>query len=559
MIRRVTVRNFKRFEEQVFDLTDTVVLVGPNNSGKSTLLQAISTWRYGLDRWIAHRSLDKGNSRSGVPVVRSDFTPVPLREMNLLWEQRSVTRSGTGRPRLIEIVLDGDGAAGRWTCGMEFHYSNPELAYARPLGAKEMDASALRVFPPNHARNLRVVHVPALFGITRDEPHYLRGMQDLLVGAGKPGEILRNLLLEISGNEEGWSALTKDIRDLFGIEIHRPVFAPAQPHVLCEYDQTGVRSKKPLDLASAGSGTLQVVLLLSFLHARHGAVLLLDEPDAHQHVMLQRQVFQRVREVASRGNGQVIAATHSGVLLDAADLTEVIGFFGAGPRALATPQERQRLESSLGFLETPDLLFARERGAILYVENRSDEEILREWARVLGHRAMKFFAQPNVRLLRGRLLHMARRHFALLRTEFPELKGVCLLDSNNRRRNDEGTDQTGLRVLQWKRYEIENYLLYPAAIKRFVERVDNADPREVDAEFRRQVPEGADLFGEVLALTVVKASDEFLIPTLERAGRRTKKTDLYQLAAEMKPEEIHPEVVEKLDRIADELLPAAAS
>ena len=38
MIRRVTIRNFKRFHEQVFDLQESVVLAGPNNAGKSTLL-----------------------------------------------------------------------------------------------------------------------------------------------------------------------------------------------------------------------------------------------------------------------------------------------------------------------------------------------------------------------------------------------------------------------------------------------------------------------------------------------------------------------------------------
>lgn len=557
MIHTLTIRRFKRFAEQVFDLTDSVVLVGPNDSGKSTLLQAITTWRFALDRWVAHRSRDRGNPRSGVPVVRSEFTPVPLREMNLLWEQRSVTRSGTGRPRLIEIVLDGEGAAGRWTCGMELHYSNPELAYARPLGAKEMDTGELKAFPPDEARDLGVVQVPALAGIAREEQRHDRGMEDLFVGQGRPGPILRNLLLEVSREPDDWSALKADIEPIVGMQLMKPIYAPADPYIICEFRIPGHR--RPLDLSSAGAGALQVILLFAFLRARRASVLLLDEPDAHQHRLLQRQVFQRVREVASRSNGQVIAATHSEILLRAAELTEVTGLFGAGPRALATAQERQRLETSLGFVETTDLLDARERGAILYVENRSDEEILREWARVLGHRAMAFFARPNVRLLRGRLLHMSRRHFTLLRTEFPEMKAVCLLDGNDRDRSDEGADRAGFLVLQWRRYEIENYLLHPAAIKRFVERAPAADPQEIDAEFRRQLPTGTDLFGDHVVLVRAKASEDLLAPMLERAGRRTKKTDLYQLAAVMKPEEIHPEVVEKLDRIADELLPAPTS
>ena len=61
MIRRVTIKNFKRFPEHRFELADSVVLAGPNNSGKSTLLQAIATWKLGLDRWIAQR---KGNKKS---------------------------------------------------------------------------------------------------------------------------------------------------------------------------------------------------------------------------------------------------------------------------------------------------------------------------------------------------------------------------------------------------------------------------------------------------------------------------------------------------------------
>jgi ABC-type polysaccharide/polyol phosphate transport system ATPase subunit len=35
MIRRATIKYFKRFNEQSFDFGDSVALVGPNNAGKS--------------------------------------------------------------------------------------------------------------------------------------------------------------------------------------------------------------------------------------------------------------------------------------------------------------------------------------------------------------------------------------------------------------------------------------------------------------------------------------------------------------------------------------------
>ena len=40
MITNVTTTNFKRFEMQTFQLEDLTLLAGPNNSGKSTLMQA---------------------------------------------------------------------------------------------------------------------------------------------------------------------------------------------------------------------------------------------------------------------------------------------------------------------------------------------------------------------------------------------------------------------------------------------------------------------------------------------------------------------------------------
>ncbi|MYI62784.1 MAG: AAA family ATPase, partial [Gemmatimonadetes bacterium] len=167
MIRRVTIRKFKRFREQMFELAESVVLAGPNNAGKSTLLQAIATWKLGIDRWLAQREGGRAVKRSGVAITRADFTAVPLREMNLLWEGRKVTgpRGMSGTRRLIEIVVEGGAGEENWTCGIEFQYSNPEVVHARPQMAKDLDPEAIREFPPLEARALDIVHVPPLAGI----------------------------------------------------------------------------------------------------------------------------------------------------------------------------------------------------------------------------------------------------------------------------------------------------------------------------------------------------------------------------------------------------------
>ena len=51
MLTKLTVRNFKQFEDVTVELDNVVVFVGPNDSGKTTALQALSLWELGLRRW----------------------------------------------------------------------------------------------------------------------------------------------------------------------------------------------------------------------------------------------------------------------------------------------------------------------------------------------------------------------------------------------------------------------------------------------------------------------------------------------------------------------------
>ncbi len=555
MIRHVTIKNFKRFREHKFDLSDSVVLAGPNNTGKSTLLQAIATWKLCLNQWMAQRKGSKAVKRSGVAIHRNDITSVPLREMSLLWENRKVTgpKGMSGRRRLIEINLEGEIKGQKWNCGIEIQYMNSELIYARPKGTKELGLDAIKQFPPEAAKSLNIVHVPPLSGIDLDEPRRDRGMQDLLVGQGRPGEVLRNLLWEIAENKDVllWQKLQKHIHDLFQIELIKPSYSPNRPYIICEYKEPNLT--RPLDLSNVGSGTLQVLLLVAFLYARDATVILIDEPDAHQHIVLQRQVYDLIRKVAHDQHGQVIVATHSEVILNATPPERVLGFLGQTPFMLASTTERDQLREALKRITTTELLIAQETGNVLYVEGESDERILTEWARILDHPARTFFERGFVHVLGGRNLKEARAHFFAIKATTKDIRGICLIDGDNQDKPDKEFTKADLKLLQWDRYEIENYLLQPEAIIRFVENLPLLQLKvkeHVEGEFYKEIPKGTNLFGKHVALIRMKASNEFLIPLLKTAGMEIPKLDLYLMAAVMKAEEIHPEVVEKLDYIA---------
>jgi AAA15 family ATPase/GTPase len=65
-------------------LTQFDLLVGPNNSGKSTILQALAIWQFCVDEF--RRSKRTGST--GTQVVLPNFTALPVPEFNLLWKDR---------------------------------------------------------------------------------------------------------------------------------------------------------------------------------------------------------------------------------------------------------------------------------------------------------------------------------------------------------------------------------------------------------------------------------------------------------------------------------------
>ncbi len=53
MIKKITIKNFKKFESAPYEMNPSAVslIVGPNNGGKTTALQAIALWSFLIQKW----------------------------------------------------------------------------------------------------------------------------------------------------------------------------------------------------------------------------------------------------------------------------------------------------------------------------------------------------------------------------------------------------------------------------------------------------------------------------------------------------------------------------
>jgi len=546
MIQRVTIRRFKRFEEVTFDLPGHIVLAGPNNTGKTTMLQAVAAWGLALNRWKQLNDFQRhGGAYTKAPIARQAFSAVPLRAFDLLWNERRYSGS-------IEIEIQSDQG---WTVPVELIADSTEQVYVRPKSSVE----------PEKVRQAHIltVYVPPMTGLSTDEPVYQRPKQDQLLGQGKPGDIIRNLLVE-AHRSGAWDTLQDSIKRLFGYELVPPDATGAD--IIAEYRAQPGGSR--FDIASAGSGFQQVLMLLTFLYTRPASVLLLDEPDAHLHVILQDAIYGELRSVAAKQNSQLIIATHSEVIINAVDPLELCMVLNQ-PRRLSNAVERTKLSQALGLLTHTDIMQAQGAPGVLYVEGYTDINILREWARVLGHAAhatltTRLFWRPTVWEPRaGATGIKARDHYDALLLVRDDLPGLVLLDGDDDRRIPETEiGGQGLQRIRWMRYEIESYLVHPATLLRFIEK--EVGPGALSAESRNDMIAYleriftpaflADPFaGNPLIeayLEQRKARTEVIPPILTAAGLPGfPYTRYHEIAAIMTPEEIHPEVIEKLDAI----------
>jgi AAA15 family ATPase/GTPase len=92
MLTKLTIKNFKRFDGVEVVLGKSVVLIGPNNSGKTTALQALALWELGLRRWTEKRTgKSTALQRQGVAINRRDLVALPVPVANLLWRDLQCT------------------------------------------------------------------------------------------------------------------------------------------------------------------------------------------------------------------------------------------------------------------------------------------------------------------------------------------------------------------------------------------------------------------------------------------------------------------------------------
>ncbi|MFN7156718.1 MAG: ATP-dependent nuclease [Acidovorax sp.] len=304
-VDRISVVNFKRVVELEIDVGSITYLVGGNNSGKSSVLQAI---HMGVS--CAQISAEFQQ----VVIAESSLRYCPTGDFQTLGNSAPYENRKDGSRGRIEFF-------GKTADGADASYK-VEIYKARNHHNVGVDRSGVYPgfgqFISDHA-NLFSVYVPGLAGI----PHY-EEMQSYAsvfkkAAGGEANLVFRNIIRLLDERRLLYK-LHSLMFDIIGpckfrvdFDSSKDLFVDVKVSFTAGYaEDTFV----PIDLS--GTGVIQITQIFAYVILFNPKLILIDEPDSHLHPSRQSLLSAAFARIVEEYSCKVIVSTHSRHLVSSA-------------------------------------------------------------------------------------------------------------------------------------------------------------------------------------------------------------------------------------------------
>lgn len=511
MIKQVHLVRFKKYKEQTFDLHPTGVslLVGGNNAGKSTLIHALAVWEFCKtvllhekgNRVFCSTEVGKGD---GLGMSAEEFLPIAVPSLNHLWTNLKTQLSPDEKRSWPDAF---SGYIMRIKCTWDFQ---SQIDKYMEIGLSLVnDRLFIRVTQSNLTEEdyiPTIVYLPTFAGILPKENKVTMAERRAFLGKGMAGSIIRNMVYDLYDadrkqykellrgrrrlsreekemfiSKSPFQMLQENLRSVFSSELEvepfnenfHTVIKVNERKIIKENNETKALAKTkytPRDIISQGSGYLQWLSIFCILLSPNVDILLLDEPDAHLHASLQSELLKYIVNAISGENSekQILVSTHSVEMIKQASLDVI--FSMDERKYLVEESSRVAVLHGIGSEYFPKIDLLKKHKNLLFLENESDYKILE----ILGAKCGINFPQ-NIVIWANTGSHADRRKiFDELKKSIPDLKCISLRDRDmdNPDIIGEGLVYKGISLqkdsqillLEWRRKNIESYLLCPQAI-----------------------------------------------------------------------------------------------
>jgi len=342
-------------------LDDTTLLIGANNSGKSSILQA---FHFAVSIAQTARLVGEGVS------WRSDAFELSFNPSQLIYspvaDVLSLATGGTlqePRPTQIEVEITDDTDA-RVIVGLR-RGRNRNIAISivgRQIGERLMDLE-----------NPFTIYAPGLAGVPKEERYLSPGVVRRTVARGDANLALRNVLRMLQENSESWDLFLEDMQSIFdGISIEIDFDEKTDENIQVLFQLPG-GPRLPID--AAGTSILQASQILAYVALFRPQVLILDEPDSHLHPDNQRALCDLIYRLASERDFQALVSTHSRHVLDAMKSRGSVVWLSKGQIVEHADLSTTAMLLELGALDSIDYFANGELKCVVATEDSDKERI----------------------------------------------------------------------------------------------------------------------------------------------------------------------------------------
>ncbi|PRP94861.1 recombination protein F [Enhygromyxa salina] len=294
------------------------VITGPNNSGKTTVLEALALWVESFERISAQ--MGKASSKQGVRrgdwyldsalVHHSEVVSVRSPGFDDLFYRES------GQLTLTATLADDDGDFDvplevRKARGGNYEFRS---GAANPKQLNPRLNASCQAWP----HPFRVLFASPVAAVLTTEEFLTPGKTTYLIRQRRSAEVLRNRIFRLHARANDFQRFKDDVSQILtgatgqlDIEVHGDPNTNVRVQVLARSSQRD----RLRDISLLGSGSLQIieVLLNLYLDPSDLDLVLLDEPDSHIHRDIQRRLLEVIEDRAQ--HAQVFATTHNESLL----------------------------------------------------------------------------------------------------------------------------------------------------------------------------------------------------------------------------------------------------
>ena len=364
LVKEIKVEKFKAVNKTCVPIGDSItILVGPNASGKSSILQAI--------HWATRCASNIQSKDAVVLFDKIDYNP-SSDPIGIFHKDRLKTNKNNPPIRV------------------SFHHSSEknqnfiatiDLRAARNQGGISVQIYGGSSVTPYKKNGILVsAYIPSLSGVLERETVLSDADVQRKSASGQASIVLRNILLYIK-SQSRFSADSGRLQNELDYlnEIIQRIFPDVEVDANFKHSQdiyigatVGNRGEHPQPIESTATGVLQVIQIFSYLIRFKPKIALIEEPDSHLHPDKQRDLIETFEYVSNELGIQIILATHSPHIVREASPSCKIVWMNRGE---VKSDETNSIRRLLGW-------GGLDKSVLFFIEDEKDnkvKQILRQW------------------------------------------------------------------------------------------------------------------------------------------------------------------------------------